>query len=420
MSREADPVSAADLRFWLHEPDVETFPYAAVLKEYRRVGKHLVSSELLDLLNDVRAILPAMHAPWPYVRTLASFLSAALDKSDKRYDYSTYLALSLLPMPAVDDPVELAPLARSRCDRLTAQLVSDELAFELSAVDGRTTLLPDMQPAADLLLRRYKQGLRVVFPVLERTSLSRGLTATHPADLAHEVSAMVLSDLSSDERRALELSMLPVCTMHDEYMFLRILQAFETMFSLLAVQLHSALTVLLDGEVGSAVHFLCGAEAALRESAPLFSMMATMQVEAFRTFRQLTEGASAIQSRNYKRVESLCSTPDSERIHSSAYCSVPDVQMGVLAGHPTLDGAYRQACASNLLAEAERERLREAMRMFARALLRWRQTHYRLAVRMLGDAPGTGYTEGTEYLNAARSIPVFRNVEVGHEAVRTP
>jgi len=52
---------------------------------------------------------------------------------------------------------------------------------------------------------------------------------------------------------------------------------------------------------------------------------------------------------------------------------------------------------------------------FARALMRWRNTHYRLAVRMLGEASGTGYTEGTPYLKAVRTIPVFHAVDVAGE-----
>ena len=47
------------------------------------------------------------------------------------------------------------------------------------------------------------------------------------------------------------------------------------------------------------------------------------------------------------------------------------------------------------------------MQRFETALLKWRQTHYRLAVRMLGQRRGTGYTEGVPYLQKTRTIPVF-------------
>jgi tryptophan 2,3-dioxygenase len=56
------------------------------------------------------------------------------------------------------------------------------------------------------------------------------------------------------------------------------------------------------------------------------------------------------------------------------------------------------------------------MRAFSDTMLRWRHTHYRLAVRMLGERTGTGNTEGTPSLNAVRTVPVFRSVTSGEGA----
>jgi tryptophan 2,3-dioxygenase len=411
-------MSTAELRSWLYQPDPKKFPYDAVVRHYHGVGKHFVSPEMLALLAEVRDLLPTMRGPWPHVQTLASFLDTALDKPDERYDYPTYLALPLLQLPSVDDPVEQAPFARSRCDRLTVQLVSDALDFELAAADGHTTLLPKMRPGSDLVTKRCKHGLRVMRPALARMSLDGGLTATEPSELARQVCAAVRADMSFAERRAQQLSVLPVDTVHDEYLFLRVLQAFETAFALMAVQLRGVTAALADRDVDRAVHLLASSAAALHESAPLFSMLATMQVASFRTFRQFTEGASAIQSRNYKIVESLCRQPDPERVDSAAYHSVPEVRLRVVAGQHTLDDAVEELRASGEAAEPELQALAEAMREFARALLRWRNTHYRLAVRMLGEASGTGYTEGTPYLKAVRAIPVFRTVDVTDEVPR--
>jgi len=413
-------VSTAELRSWHRQPDLMKFPYAAVLREFHGVGKHFVSRELLDLLVSARSMLPTMRGPWPRVHTLVSFLDSALDKLENRYDYSTYLALSLLRLPGPDDPIEQAPFARSRCDRLTVALLADALAFELSAVDGRTALLPKMRPPVDLVTKRCKHGMRAIRPALARMSLDVGLASDDAADLARQACAAVQADMSFAEARAMDLSMLPVDTVHDEYLFLRILQTFETTFALLVVQLRGVIRALLDKEVDRATHFLRSSEAALRESAPLFSMLATMQVESFRTFRQFTDGASAIQSDNYKLVESLCRSPEPSRVGSSAYHSVPEVRIRVLAGQYTLDDAYHDACEAGDFAPEDLTLLGEAMKAFAQALLRWRQTHYRLAVRMLGSTPGTGYTEGTPYLDAARNIPVFDNVEVDNDSAKTP
>jgi tryptophan 2,3-dioxygenase len=410
-----------EIRSWLHDPDSKTFPYDAVVRHFHNVGKHFVPRDVLQLLAEARDRLPALRGPWTDVQTLAEFLDTALDKPDLRYDYPTYLALSQLRLPTVDDPVAQAPFARSRCDRLTVQLVADALAFETAVIDGRTTLLPKMRPDADLVTKRCKHGLRAIQPALRRMSLDRGLSETEPVTLARQVSSVVRSDTSFIERRVLELTLLPVYTAHDEYMFLRVLQTFETTFALLAVQLRAVVAALAERDLDQAVHFLAGSEAALRDAGPLFSMLATMQVESFRMFRQFTEGASAIQSHNYKLVEALCRMPDQERVDSSAYRSVPDVRRRITTGpFATLDDAYRDVRAAADVSEMDRERLDDAMRDFARGLLRWRNTHYRLARHMLGDATGTGYTEGTPYLAAIRSIPVFGTVEVtGDEAAKT-
>jgi len=56
------------------------------------------------------------------------------------------------------------------------------------------------------------------------------------------------------------------------------------------------------------------------------------------------------------------------------------------------------------------------MREFASTLRRWRRTHHGIAVRMLGERTGTGYTEGAPYLKAVQAIPVFSSLAIG-EAV---
>ena len=141
-----------------------------------------------------------------------------------------------------------------------------------------------------------------------------------------------------------------------------------------------------------------------------------MQVEAFQTFREFTEGASAIQSRNYKLVESLCRQPDPARLDSAAYRSVPEVRQRVLAGQVTLDEAFQAARAAGHLSARDVDDLEQAMRQFAATLLRWRRTHYGIAVRMLGERTGTGYTEGSPYLKAVQTIPVFLSLAPGQDA----
>jgi tryptophan 2,3-dioxygenase len=181
------------------------------------------------------------------------------------------------------------------------------------------------------------------------------------------------------------------------------------------VQLQAAVRALSRGRSDLALPRIEAAEMRLREAAPLFSLVATMQVEAFHTFREFTEGASAIQSRNYKLVESLCRQPDRSRLDSAPYHSVPEVRERVLAGQVTLDDAFQAARATGNLSAGDVDDLEQAMRRFASTLLRWRRTHYGIAVRMLGERTGTGYTEGSPYLKEVQTIPVFLSLAQGQD-----
>jgi tryptophan 2,3-dioxygenase len=402
-----------ELTSWLGHLEPTRFPYDAVVREFLRVGKHFVPGDLLAKLAWARDAVEHLADPYHGSGLLHRFLHTALDKWDGRYDYPTYTGLALLPMPSVDDPPEQLPSALPRRDRLVVQLIADLLSFELATADGRSDLLPEMRPDPRTTTKRYRLARRVAAPALRRLGLAGDVTATDPEQAARELVAAVQPEMSALDRRILQLSMLPVYVAHDEYMFIRVLQLFEITFALLAVELRGAVYALAAHEdCATAIRCIDVAATLLRESAPLFSLAATMQVEAFRTFREFTDGASAIQSRNYKILESLCRRPDPDRLASAAFLSVPEVRERVLAGTYTLEEAFQGACDSGHLTGAEREELTTAMGRFAGTMRRWRQTHYSIAVRMLGDQKqGTGATEGTAYLKSVREIPVFRSVQ---------
>lgn len=406
---------ADELRSWLDEPDPERFPYDTVVDAYLRHGKHFVEEDVLRALAAARDALAPPPDDDPAAAVVRQFLRTALDKWDGTYDYPTYTALCVLPVPSLDDPPELAARACARRDRLVVQLVADLLGFELAVADGHCDLLPAMRPEPATLVKRCRLALRAAMPAVQRLGLADAVTSADPTQAARELCAAVDAQLDEHERRVLRLSMLPVYVAHDEYLFIRVLQLFEVTFAMLAVELRAAVDALARRDGMAAAVALDLAESVLSESAPLFSLLATMQVEAFRTFREFTEGASAIQSRNYKVVESLCRTPDPDRLASVAYLSVPEVRERVLAGNATLDEVFHSACTAADMPPTELGMAAAAMSRFSDSLLRWRRAHYGVAVRMLGERTGTGYTEGTPYLKAVQSIPVFRSIDQSAE-----
>nr|QLK01027.1 hypothetical protein HZU44_14190 [Micromonospora carbonacea] len=401
--------------------DPADFPYSAVLAEFQLVGKHFVKKELLALLDEIRSHVaaPSGRAATPGgtdpARLLRDFLDVALDKWNGHYDYRSYLALRLLRLPCaadgpVTDPTADPAGARRDSDRLFLRLVADALAFELAAGAGATDLLPEQRPGPETVAKRYRLGVRAAAPALSRLAPGRAVDDREPAVAAATLHTLTTADLAGDEERELRLSMLPVYVTHDEYLFIRVLQAYECVFAGLADELRGTVAALSAGHASTAAGRLAYAREQLTAAGPLFSLLATMQPESFRTFREYTEGASAIQSRSYKLMESLCRTPDGARLDSAAYRSVPEVRDRLLAGQPSVDAAYRAAVRADRLAGADRARVEQEMREFSAAVLQWRRTHHRLATRMLGSRPGTGYTQGTPYLAAVRSIPVFTAV----------
>lgn len=242
---------------------------AEVLRVYQRTGKHGVPSGLRSRLARARAQLP----PASPVRT---FLDIALDQHDGTFDYNSYLALDLLPLPSPTDDTDSA---RLRHDRLVAALVKDTTVFEAEAAEGATPVLPEHRPPPAVMLKRLRHGNSRLL------TLSRRL------------------ELSAAEQWALRFSMLPVGRAHDEYVLIRMLQAFETSLALITVELTAALR---HREPVVAARHIEVAESTLGTTAPLFALLSTARAELFHDFHRYAEGASAGQSRHGRLVESLC------------------------------------------------------------------------------------------------------------------
>lgn len=398
--------SAADhalsrLGAWRRRPDPSDFPYDAVVGALRHTGKHFAPRQLLASLADVRAALPPPQAA---TSQLARFLATALDKWDDRYDNPSYLGLDALGL-ACGAP---APSAARR-DHLVTLLVADALRFELAAADGTTALQPELRPPPRTTEKRCRHALLVFAPVLARRGAPLDADVDDPVAAARRVVDRVFGDATPHDERLLQLTLLPVSRVHDECLFIRVLQSYEATFAHAAGELAAAATALGGRDAAAAVAALDAAARVVGEASPLFSLIGTLQPQAFLDFRRFTDGASAIQSRNYKLVESACRTPDPERVDSPAYRSVPEVREAVLAGRATIDGALLAA----RLDAAPAADVRAAMGRFAGALLKWRRTHLGVAGRMLGGRRGTGDTDGQAYLARGLEIPVFAPAAAG-------
>ncbi|WP_387691353.1 hypothetical protein [Photorhabdus sp. RM71S] len=379
-----------------------TFPYQDVVRMYHKTGKHFVPEYFIELLNITRKEYAKLNRE--EIEQVTRFLNVLLDKYDGTYDYRSYLALELLNMPDDQTGIKAYSEAQSHIDRMTLLLTADLLKFELGGLETEENFRHQL-PERTLVEKRCAMALKAVTPYVQRAKLSY-ISSEYVIESAKHFIAAVEQRKTHNDEQMLMTTNLPVYLIHDEYMFIRVLQTFEYTFSWIAVGLREAIEACADSPSQTSI-LVESCEKKIKEAIGFFHLLSSMRAESFKVFRAYTEGASAIQSRNYKRIESLCRQPDEDRLNSIAYGSVPEVQEKLLARPNNLDLALSQAQQSGRFNSNDFGEVKQAMKSFATTLKRWKQTHYGLAMKMLGEGSGTGYTEGTPYLAFVKDIPVF-------------
>lgn len=339
-----------------------------------------------------------------------AYLDCVLDKHDNRYRYETYLALPVLrPLIASHQTDLPAP-------RLAALLIADAMRFELRALHGWHELMPAARPSLDLIRKRLRKGARIMAPWSAPCEVSRpGLDylldlAKRPEqpDAARLLLAALPVAAGDDAALRIAVSVLPVDVLHDEYLFIRVLQASEATFVTLADHLRTAIAGIRARNAKWAQTAVIAASQCVAQGGQLFSILATMSADSFLRFRQFTEGASAIQSEHYKRFELLCGVPAAQRLSSAAFSNVPPVQDEARGDPETLTRAYLDARShQGWFGAAEWESIDVAFDELEQTHQRWKTTHFRIAGMMLGDAPGSGYTAGVPYLRELLANRLF-------------
>jgi tryptophan 2,3-dioxygenase len=391
VSREAaDAFLSSELDHWL-DPSVPADELDGlvlarlVTHEIRWVGKHFLARDRLERLATIR---DRHRGTDPY---LDVFLDCMLDKHDGRFWNRTYLLLPVLEALMAEH--DLVPSG------VAALLAADIVRYELCAAHRLTDVSPVGRPESRTLRTRVRHSLRFMTVHLG-SAASEGLLSAIAHEPESDLPALLLQLPIPRVAMAgewLEMTVQPVSTVHDEYFFMRVLQAHEMAFTGMNRRLQLAIAALRAGEPGAAIALLEEIVAFMDRNASLFRIVATMRYEAFHTFREFTDGASAIQSEQYKRFEGLCGRPPAERLGSPAFESVPDVQAEVATGQDTMTDAYRDACATGRYA-AELATVARLLGALEASHRRWKSTHVTLATRMLGDARGSGYTAGVGYL----------------------
>jgi tryptophan 2,3-dioxygenase len=356
----------------------------------RAIGKHFLSVPILTRLSEIRRHHGARDS------FLDAFLDGILDKFEGRYYNRTYLALPLLERICDDPQFGLDP------ERLSALLMADVVRHETATAAMESS---SDRPDPKTLRTRVTHALRFVASCRDADSND----VRRDLDLAEDLETLPALP-ATRAAEWFDISVQPVYIAHDEYFFMRALQAHEMVFTTLATDIRAATTSLRGGRFEEAVSHLEHANKVFARAAMLFRLVATMRPAHFHAFREFTQGASAIQSEQYKRFEIACGAPTVERLHSDAFTNVPAVRADTIAGHDDLSEAYLDARRDGAFASDQWEILDAALTRLEAAHQKWKGTHHSMASRMLGDAAGSGYTTGVPYLQKCIDNRLFRQL----------
>ncbi|MER6031532.1 hypothetical protein [Streptomyces sp. NPDC001851] len=236
--------------------------------------------------------------------------------------------------------------------------------------------------------------------IAERIALLEGLIGTVRETTADPFAPTRVGELADratpGTEAARRIALLAECTRfprsdrHEEHVFLRAVQACESVFFLvrrLAVEV--ADTAREDG-AGAGRRLAQAADCAELLNG-IFQVLRTLSPEGFMTFRDQTGQASAVQSLNYNTMEIAVYGFDPRK--REIYDSIGHLSV---LNSPAVTG-YRALSA--VLAGTDDPVLSEGWKRLDRGLSRWRGSHYRFARTYLpAGVKASGGTEGAAYV----------------------
>jgi tryptophan 2,3-dioxygenase len=375
------------------------FPFAPVTEHFQSRGRHNAEAtavSALDAADRVFRSTAALAEPVPPSSQwlIATWLPMLLDVHRESCTYASYVGTHMLEGLTAGHPREL----------VMAALLADLLQHESSGVSDCTRLQRRRLTALANCVLQYRPctvdrvDLSSIWP-LRKSPLHAAHEDAAIVEACRRLAGRVLASIPVRLRDVVRLMVLPVTDELDEFMFLRVLQLFETVFAGMVGNVYTARAALEADDCSSAVSELDAARLALSRAIPLFRVLATMPPESFARIRVMTTGASGLQSESFKRIELVAARQPAARLGSPGYAEA-NVAVIVTAesGRPTIDELARRSLDPALLS---------AMTDLDEEWLQWKRTHWAVASRIIGASPGTGGTAGAAYLRHHMSGPLF-------------
>jgi len=224
---------------------------------------------------------------------------------------------------------------------------------------------------------------------------------------------------------------------HDETLFIVIHQVYELWFKQVLHELRFLASAFRDGDAPRALATLKRVLTILKTLVAQVDILETITPVSFNSFRARLESASGFQSAQFRELEFLLGKKSEAFVRHYPEGSAGRGRLEAAAREPTLWDAFLRFLATwglpvpaaalerdvrepvapdpavqAVLLEVYREHPALAMvceRMvdFDEGLQEWRYRHVKMVERTIGSKPGTGGSEGAEYLKQTLFQPVF-------------
>lgn len=373
-------------------PSTARFPVAQVLGAWRSVGREAADrawvsaiDRALHAVESRSAVSPGAAEPSSQ-RLLGPWLPMLVDVHHARCRYATYVGTELL-----QQLTEVGVGGIGAFDSVIRTLLAQLLDFELGG--GGAFADSRLEPPSKDLSRRRTAAIVA--------SLQVWVVPQHRGLEGRELTDAVLDSCAPDFRLAADCTLVPITRVHDEVLFIRVLQVFETVF----LQVHGLLADgrdrMLGGDLAAAGYRFRQAADALDAAFPVFRLLATIRPDSFAIIRRKTTGASGLQSVAFKRIELLAAAPSSARASSEAFAAEE------VAGHVSTERPSIEAVLGRDRSARTDPLILTGLAAMDRAWLRWKRAHWAVAAHVIGSSPGTGGTSGVSYLRAWMTDPLI-------------
>lgn len=371
--------------------DLGRFPFRPIVSHLRAVGRWAAPNEGLDAFSwaaqaiqrFAKASPPSDRRPHDLVRDFCRIVAAIGHK----LTYDIYVCRDILLQKTGHERQLAEANARQRLDQAVV-LLEDLWDFERRTLAGNERFNTCCMPATNLLEARIAH--------IEKVLKSVG------SALEHFRSA---SQIPIDPGPWLLASLLPQSTVHDEVAFIRTLHVFECECDAILPLLEESIDLLQARAITDAARAI----RSLNRAAGLFvqttGILGTLTPSSFSSFRDVTDGSSAVQLEKIKVIEAAAAGMSVEREQSAAIRHLAAVRCRLDSSRPTLsDLAHRLEEDGGL-----GDRVKDELLTFEQCFMKWKAVHFALAMKMFAgrDITGTGGTVGVAYLRRWRDERLF-------------